>query len=105
MSLRTWRTAATAIPEDNVLQFPTDLVVSSGILDISGTQFQVTANANMTVAVNAGRAYLIASGGNCYPVINTASTNVTVSSNGNANPRITSIVLYVDLSASANSDA
>jgi hypothetical protein len=105
MAIRTLRNLATAIPEDDVLQLTTDLINSSGIVDVSGTQFQVTANAALSVAVAAGRAYLEASGGNAYPIINTASATVNVNSNGNANPRITSIVLYVDLSASANSDA
>jgi len=105
MALRTLRTSATAIPEDNVLQFVTDILTTSGVFNVSAGQLLVTPNAALSVAVAAGRAYLLAAAGNGYPVINTASATVSVSSNGNANPRITSIVLYIDLSASANSDA
>lgn len=106
MALRTIRSGASAIPEADVLQFITDLLAKSGVFDNTGTQFQVTGSGTgLSVNVAAGRAYLLASGGNGYPVINDASVSVSINSNASGNPRITSIVLYADLSASPNADA
>ena len=92
--LGTLRSGATAIPEANVLQLATDLVTSQGVVSISAGHFAVTLNTNLTVSVAAGRAYLIATGGNCYPIINTAPITVSINTNSSGNPRITSLVLY-----------
>jgi hypothetical protein len=47
------------LPKSNVLQFITDLLTTSGVLNNSSTMFQVAAQSspNMTVQVAAGRAY------------------------------------------------
>lgn len=105
MSLRSIRSGATAITEAGVLQFITDLVYLSGVFDILAGQFAVTAGTGLAVNIATGRAYLVNSGGNTYPVINDATiSNLAINSNGSGNPRITSIVLYKNVSASPNSD-
>lgn len=102
MAIRTLRTGANAHPESNVLQFITDLINTSGVLDISGTQFKVSAQSSpdTTVKVSLGRAYIKATSGNAYPVIMDADTNVQITANASGNPRIDVLVLYIDLSAS-----
>ena len=106
MALRSIKTAATAITEAGVLQFITDLLKFSGVFDVPAGHFAVTAGSGLSVNIATGRAYLLAaSGGNGYPVINDATiTNKALTSNGTGNPRIASIVLYKDLTISANSD-
>ena len=109
MSLFTLRTGATAHPEDSVLQFTTDFIVSSGVVSrAAGTTHllvQAQASPDMTVKVKAGRAYIKGVGSNAYPVISDADTSVAISSNGSGSSRIDALVLYIDKSASANSDA
>ena len=106
MSLLTIRTGGTSMGEGQLLQFLTDLLNVSGIFDVKAGHFAVTNGSGLSVNIAAGRAYLKASGGNGYPVQNTASiTNQSISANASGNPRITSVVLYVDLGASADSTA
>lgn len=105
MALRSIKSGATAITESGVLQFITDLLKFSGVFDITGTQFQVTAGTGLSVNVATGRAYLLASGGNGYPIINdTQISNLAINSNNSGNPRYTSIVLYKNLGATPNAD-
>ena len=107
MALQTIRGGAsvTSIPEQSVLQMLTDLIKATGVLDITGTQLKCTPGSGLQILVAIGRAYLLASGGSAYPVINTASTGITISANASGNPRYTTIVLYQDMGASANADA
>jgi hypothetical protein len=107
MSLFTLRTGATAHPEDAVLQVITDAVGTSGVVSRAATNFNVQAQGtpDMTVKVKTGRAYLKGSNGNAYPVISDADTSVAISSNGSGSNRVDAVVLYIDKSASANSDA
>jgi hypothetical protein len=107
MSLFTLRTGATAHPEDAVLQAITDAVATSGVVSRAATNFNVQAQGtpDMTVKVKTGRAYLKGSSGNAYPVISDADTSVAISSNGSGSNRVDAVVLYIDKSASANSDA
>ncbi len=109
MSLYTLRTGATAHPEDSVLQLVTDLISNSGVIskDAGTTHFAVQAQgtSDMTIKVKAGRAYIVGSTGNAYPVISDADTSVAIGSNGSGSTRVDAIVLYIDKAASANSDA
>ncbi|HWY79454.1 MAG TPA: hypothetical protein VNW29_03790 [Candidatus Sulfotelmatobacter sp.] len=106
MALRSIRSGGTAMTEASFLQFITDLLKVSGVFDITGTQFQVTAGSGLSVNIAVGRAYLLTpSGGNGYPIINDASiTNLAITANSSGNPRISSVVLYQDLAGSPNSD-
>jgi hypothetical protein len=108
MAIKTIRSGASAMSEDVFLALLTDIVRVSGVFYTSGTSLKVQAQASpdMTVKVKAGRAYLLATNGNCYPVIVDTDTNTSShGANSSGNPRIDSVVLYVDLSASPNSDA
>jgi len=102
--MRSIRTGASDIPENNVLQLTTDLITQSGIVNPPGGGFAVALNSNLSVEVAAGRAYLIASGGNCYPIISDANASVSVNTNSSGNPRISSIVLYENLSNTPGTD-
>jgi len=105
MALRGLRSGGTAHTEASVLAFITDLLKASGVFDKLAGQFNVTAGSGLSVNIAAGRAYLLASGGNGYPAINDATiSNQAISSNSSGNPRITAVVLYKDLGASPNSD-
>ncbi len=107
MTLYTARSGATAIPQSTFLQFLTDMLKVNGVMDtVNGTQFNVTAGAGLSVNIAAGRAYIAASGGgDGYPIINSATiSNLAITANASGNPRISSIVLYVDLAASPVSD-
>lgn len=106
--LYTLRAGATAHPEDSVLQFITDLIASSGVVNLAGNHFKAEAQASpdMTVKINIGNAYIKGSSGNAYPVrLDSSSSNVTITSNASGNPRIDAIVLYIDKSAGPNTDA
>ncbi|MCL4389827.1 MAG: hypothetical protein M1484_04480 [Patescibacteria group bacterium] len=105
--IRTIRSGGTAHTEASVLQFVTDLLKASGVLDTTGTQFKAQAQASpdMTALINVGRAYILNSGGNGYPIYMDASSNVTFGANSSGNPRIDSVILYIDLSASPNADS
>lgn len=108
MGLYTLRTGATSHPEDTVLQLVTDLIETSGVLNVtSGDHFLVEAQASpdMTVKVNTGRAYIKGDTGNAYPIRLDADANVTITANSSGNPRIDVIVLYIDKSAAANTTA
>lgn len=108
MSIYTLRSGGTAHPEDSVLQYFSDLIVDSGVRDLSSdNHLKVTekgTGANMSVDVAAGHA-MIKGSGNAYPVRSTATENVLIASNSSGNPRIDSIVLYVNLAATPNSDS
>lgn len=105
--LFTLRSGGTAHPETSVLQNITDLISSSGVLSIAGTQFFVQAQAvpDMTLKVKIGRAYIKGSLTNSYPVRSDADDSVAIVPNSSGNPRIDTVVLYIDLSAAANTDA
>jgi len=104
MAIRSIKTGATGITEAGVLQHLTDMLKASGVLDITTTMCQVAAASGLNVSVAVGRAYLLASGGNGYPVIIDATVSQAVNSNASGNPRITSIVLYKNLAGTANTD-
>lgn len=105
MSLRSIKSGATAITEAGVLQFITDLLSQSGVFDVLAGQFKVTAGSGLAVNIAIGRAYLLNSGGNGYPIFNDATiTNLAINSNSSGNPRITSVVLYKNIGASPNAD-
>ena len=101
-----WRSGANSIPEDSVLQFFTDFIAGSGVVDMIRGDFAVTPHSSgLSVDIAAGRAWLAKSGGNVYPARNTATiSGLAVSANSSGNPRYTSIVLYKNTTTSPNSD-
>lgn len=105
-TLYTLRTGASAHPEDSVLQQITDLISASGVT-LLASHFLVAqqASPDMTVKVAVGRAF-IKGLGNAYPVrMDDSVSNVPISSNGSGNSRKDAVVLYIDISAGANTDA
>lgn len=107
MSIFTLRSGGTAHPETSVLQHITDLIAAGGVFDATLTHFKVEAQAtpDMTVKVNTGRAYIKGAATNAYPVRSDANESVAIPPNSSGNPRIDAIVLYIDLSATANTEA
>ncbi len=104
MALRSIRSGATAMTEASFLQFITDFLNISGVLDTTTTQFNVTAGSGLSVNIAVGHAYLLAVAGNGYPIINDSTiSNLAVNANASGNPRYSSIVLYQDLGGSPNS--
>jgi hypothetical protein len=106
MSIRTWRSGASAIPENNALQLHTDSIPTGGVIDLgSANHFQITAQspAAMAVNVNSGRAY-VAGSGNTYPVISDAIASTAIAPNSSGQTRIDSVVLYINLAATPTSD-
>lgn len=106
MSIYTMRTGVSNHPEKTVLAYLTDSVRSGGLIKLTGDNFVVseTNPSALQVQVAAGRAYLKASTGNAYPVIADAVETLTVDSNATSNPRIDTVVLYVDLNVTPDAD-
>ena len=107
MTMRTLRTGGTQHPETSVLQQITDMIETAGVKNNLDTDFQVSEDSptGLFVDIAEGRAYLKKTGSNGYPVNSDAVETLIITSNGSGNPRIDAVVLYIDLGATANSDA
>ncbi len=105
MTIFTIRSGATAHPEDSVLQMAGDLVAEGGV-KVFATDFKVQEKTipDLSVDVLSGRAYVQRSSSNVYPVRSTATENKPITSNASGNPRIDTVVLYIDLAATPNAD-
>lgn len=103
MTIYTLRSGGTAHPEDSFLQYFSDLVIASGVKDLSSdAHWKVTekgGGADMSVDVAAGRAMVRGTSSNVYPSRNTAAVNKAIGNNASGNPRIDAVVLYIDLAA------
>lgn len=108
MAIYTLRSGGTAHPEESLLQLLADVVLESGVKDLSSTDnhFKVTQNTtpNMSVNINQGRA-VIRNGFTAYPVRSDATENRTIGNNTSGNTRIDAVVLYIDLGATPNSQS
>jgi hypothetical protein len=110
-TLYTTRSGATAMTEDQFLQDLTDLLRSGGVKDLgSDNHFKVVprsaGGANMSVDVGMGRAFVLGTGTNAYPVRHTGSvTNKTVTNNSSGSARKDAVVLYIDTAASPTATA
>lgn len=100
MSLYTVRSGVSNHPEDSFLQQLTDLVQAGGVVSLSDDHYLVTepSGGGLNVDVATGRAY-VKGVGNAYPIRNTATETVSINANSSGNPRITSVVARVNLSA------
>lgn len=100
MALYTLRSGVNNHPEDSVLQALTDIVRKSGLLDPE-SDFQVVepTGGGLNVDIGLGRAYVKGAATNTYPVRNTTTITKAIDANSSGSPRITSIVLYIDTSA------
>lgn len=100
MSIFAMRTDVPLHPEDTVLQHLTDQVRKGGVLDIEADLLVVEpVGGGLNVDIGQGRAYLKRGSGNAYPIRVTATETVAINANPSGNPRITSIVLYLDRTA------
>lgn len=95
-------------PEEIVNFLDSRLIISSGIFNKSGGGFAVEQETvpAMSVKVAQGYAFLRKSDGSMvYPVrLSGADASAVIGANSSGNSRIDAVVLYIDLSASANSD-
>ncbi len=109
MSIYTLRSGGTTHPEDSVLQYLTDVVVASGVKDLStDNHWKVSQKAgtpDLSVDVAVGRACVKGTATNLYPVRNTAIVNKTITGNSSGNPRIDAVIVYIDLAASPDATA
>lgn len=98
MSFFTKITNADNHPEGTLLQEITDLIVRGGVWNILTDMLvsEKAAGADMSVDVSVGNIYLKRDSF-CRPCWTDAITNVAINNNVEANPRITTIIAYVDL--------
>lgn len=108
------RNGMTNAEEEDILHFPNEFIYQEGVLDTDSMAVtQRGAGANMSVDVSGGRAYVkndswatnSATETKYWPVLNTATTNVTITSNSSGNPRIDIIVCKVDSAITPDADA
>ena len=100
MPIYSMRTDVPLHPEDTVLQHLTDMVKAGGVLDVSADMLVVEpVGGGLNVDIGTGRAYVKKGSGNAHPIRITTTQTVAITGNSSGNPRITSIVLYLDKSA------
>lgn len=99
------RSGATALPEESVAHFVHDLLYQSGVLNPS-THWKVSEHSpqGMSVDIATGRGFFRKTT-MTYHGYSDAIETVTITANSSGNPRIDSIVAYVDLSATPDSNA
>lgn len=99
------RAGATALPEESVGHLPHELVYQSGVYDPS-SHWLVSEHSpqNMSVDIAEGRGFFKKTS-MTYNGYSDAVNNVVIGANASGNPRIDSIVAYVDLGAAPNADA
>jgi len=99
------RQGTSAHPEQSVAHLTHDLIYQTGVVNLT-SDWKVTENnpQNMSVNIAQGRGFFKKTV-MTYHGYSDAVENITIASNNSGNPRIDAIVLYVDLSATPNSDA
>lgn len=98
------RSGATAIPEEGVVHLTRAIIYQSGVQD-PASHWAVSEQSPKARAVNVaiGQGFFVKTG-MTYHGESTAINSVSIGANSSGNPRIDSIVAYVDLSASAGTD-
>lgn len=108
-TLQTLREGGSQHPEEIVNFFDAALTLVSGVIDPTAGHFEVEEQAvpDMSVQVGLGKALIVTSDKSmCYPVrLSGDPASVTIDPNASGNSRIDAIVLYINLSASANTDS
>ena len=106
MPIYSMRTDVPLHPEDTVLQHLTDMVKAGGVLDVSADMLVVEpVGGGLNVDIGTGRAYVKKGSGNAHPIRITTTQTIAITGNSSGNPRITSIVLYVDKTATPADDS
>lgn len=99
------RSGASAIPEESIAHLDLELIYQSGVVDPSSHWLVYENNPKaMNVLVAIGRGYFKKTG-MTYNGYSDAINTVAITANSSGNPRVDAIVAYVDLSASAGTDA
>lgn len=100
------RSGATALPEQSVAHLTSDLIFESGVFNKSGDSWKVVENnpQNLSVNVLAGRGYFKKST-MTYHGYSDSVVNIAINSNNSGNSRIDTVIAYVDLQMTPNSDA
>lgn len=108
-TLQTLREGGSQHPEEIVNFFDAALTLVSGVIDPTAGHLEVEEQAvpDMSVQVGLGKALIVTSDKSmCYPVrLSGDPASVTIDPNSSGNSRIDAIVLYINLSASANTDS
>ena len=102
MSIYTLRSGVTNHPEASVLQSLTNITKKGGVINPT-VDFVASEHGAGGLVVDVSSGYAIIKGTTAYPVRSTATEAVTIDANASGNPRITSIVLYVNTAATPNS--
>jgi len=99
------RSGATALPEQSVAHLTHDLIYQTGVVDLT-SDWKVLENnpQNMTVNISSGRGFFKKTS-ITYHGYSDSVENISIGANNSGNPRIDAVVLYVDLTATPNSDA
>jgi hypothetical protein len=99
------RQGTSAHPEQSVAHLTHDLTYQSGVVDLT-SDWKVSEHnpQNMSIDIAPGRGFFKKTI-MTYHGYSDAVENITIGANNSGNPRIDAIVLYVDLSATPNSDA
>jgi hypothetical protein len=99
------RQGTSAHPEQSVAHLTHDLIYQTGVVDLT-SDWKVTEHnpQNMSVDIAQGRGFFKKTV-MTYHGYSDAVENITINANNSGNPRIDAVVLYVDLSATPNSDA
>jgi len=109
MAIYTFRSGASAHPEDTVLQELTELITVGGVSDMStDNHWKVSekgAGANMSVDIAVGKCFIRGTSTNTYPCRNTSIVNKVIGGNSSGNTRIDAVVIYVDKAASPDTEA
>ena len=99
------RSGASAIPEESISHLDIDIVYQSGVIDPTTHWLPTEQNPkDRSVNLAIGRGYFVKTG-MTYHGYSTAVVNVALTANSSGNPRIDAIVAYIDLAASAGTDA
>jgi len=99
------RQGTSAHPEQSVAHLTHDLIYQTGVVDLT-SDWKVSEHnpQNLSVDIATGRGFFKKTV-MTYHGYSDAVENITIGANNSGNPRIDAVVLYVDLSATPNSDA
>jgi hypothetical protein len=99
------RQGTSAHPEQSVAHLTHDLIYQTGVVDLT-SDWKVTEHnpQNLSVDIAQGRGFFKKQVMTYHGYSDTIE-NIAINANNSGNPRIDAVVLYVDLSATPNSDA
>jgi hypothetical protein len=102
ISISTIRSGVDNHPEQIVLRSLTNITKKGGVISDSDLIVVEPAGGGLNVDIGVGSCICL--GTNAYPVYNSATYTQEIDANASGNPRVTSVVVYIDLSASPATD-